>query len=144
MTHPNESTQNETMGYFTNTEVFGREQTANGRLTNSELRRKFAQGETGYRNHTGSMGTVELRNGDTALIGYGHAIYAERDANDGAITLHRGWIDWALGQHENAEATPRHIRNLEPLADRSTDRNPSAAAPPNEIREIGRMGMRGV
>ena len=112
--------------------------------TNAELRAEFTNDNAGERNHTGSMRTERLRNGDLALIGYDHCIYAERCSSTGEITVHRGWIDWALSQSSDAEATPRHIRRLEPLADSTTDRNPSAAATPDSVREIGRLGLRGI
>lgn len=125
--------------YYNNTQTFGYDTEAT-RLTNAELREAFADGRSNVRNHTGSMGTIRLPNGDVALVGYGHAIYAEN--SDGHITVHEGWSDWAYNQNPQAEATPRHIRNLKPLADSMTSRTPSAASPPKEIREIGRLGMR--
>jgi hypothetical protein len=130
--------------YFDNETVFGTERQANRRVTNSELRTAFSDGEVGVRNQTGSMATIELRNGDTALVGYGHAIYAERDADSGEITVHAGWTDWAISQHNNAEATPRHISRLMDRFEnaRITDRQPSAASKPDSVREIGRFGLR--
>jgi len=87
------------------------------------------------------MEIQQLRNGNTALVGYGWALYAERD-DSGHITVYDGWRDWAQKQGEGqAEATPRHIRNLESLADSHSANNPQTASAPESVREIGRMGL---
>lgn len=111
-------------------------------VTNTEVRQAFANGRTGVSNDTGSMKTVSARNGDTLLVGYNHAIYAERDSDSGSITVHEGWADWAYNQNPNAEATPRHIREVKSLADSVTQRTPSADSAPESIADIGRFGLR--
>jgi len=107
--------------------------------TNADVRQKFRQGISGIENQSGSMETTELPNGNLGLVGYGHALYAERNPS-GEITVYQGWTEWANNQSFNAEATPRHIRAVTEFADRVEDRNPSLKAPPESIAEIGRMG----
>lgn len=59
----------------------------------SELGDRFARGATG-----GAASNVKIRDGDgyTALVGYGHALYALRDDQTGNIVAFTGWYGYSM------------------------------------------------
>lgn len=54
----------------------------------SELGKRFFDGAT-----SGSASNVKIVETDdeTLLVGYGHAVYAERDKQTGRVTYYKGW-----------------------------------------------------
>jgi hypothetical protein len=62
-------------------------------VSQHELGKRFFDGET-----SGRASNVELVDDDdrTLLVGYGWAIYAERDKETGKTTYHHGWYGYSV------------------------------------------------
>ena len=106
--------------------------------TNAETFDKFANGKSGVTNKTGTLETRELQDGSVELVSYGWQRLALYD--DGGIVVFTGWRDWAKKQDEDAETTPRHVRELEKVADVTRNAAPQIASPPSSVGEIGHVG----
>lgn len=135
-------------------------------VRNSTLFRRFVNGASHGRNHNvirrygdefPSLQIQELPNGNTVLIGYGWAKYAEKDSETGDVTVYAGWREWAFNQMDNQGGYPttaRHIDNLiqtlEPTSVvdllnpsytvREDSFTPEVAETARTVREIGRLG----
>jgi len=106
--------------------------------TNREVLSAFEQGRAGVENKTGTMETRELEDGSVELVGYGWQRYAINE--DGNVTVFAGWAEWANEQSSDAEATPRHIRNVVEIADNVVNRTPQVAPAPRSVQRIGHVG----
>ena len=91
------------------------------------LGREFLFGET-----NGKASNVHIEDfpdlGMTALIGYGHAVYATRDKATGTVTYYEGW--WSRSTSTRVQLTkmglsqnsPDHDRNVDTVVDERKDR----------------------
>lgn len=62
-------------------------------MNQNDLGRAFKRGET---NHRASNVQIVERGDFTVLLGYGHAVYAARHKESGAITHFEGWRGYSV------------------------------------------------
>lgn len=97
------------------------------RFNQRNLGREFLFGET-----SGKTSNVKIENfsdlGLTALIGYGHAVYATRDTATGTVTYYEGW--WSRSASTRTQLTKMglsrnaddHDRNVDHVIDERKNR----------------------
>lgn len=90
-------------------------------LSNAELVERFVNGGTsgkanrmriveGPISHGGTQSVLE---GETAIIGYGWAVYAKR-SDSGRVVVFNGWRDWAEGKDgHSGSSTLQHLSMIE-------------------------------
>lgn len=93
-------------------------------LSNRELVKRFVNGSTSGRANQMDIregpisydGTTYVKPGETAIIGYGWAIYASR-TDTGRVVVFNGWREWAKGKPgHSGQTTLQHISLIEEKA----------------------------
>jgi hypothetical protein len=88
------------------------------RFNQRNLGREFLFGEK-----SGKASNVEIENfpglGMTALIGYGHAVYATRDTATGTVTYYEGW--WSKSVSTRTQLTKMGLSRNATDHDRNVD-----------------------
>lgn len=81
-----------------------------------DLARRFKNGET--TGTASNMKIVELRDGSTALVGYGHAVYALRKP-DGHITVYAGWYMRNASRWAGSQSTKSQFSQFRSIGDKT-------------------------
>lgn len=104
-----------------------------------QLGERFLRGET-----TGTASNVHIEDypslGLTALIGYGHAVYATRDSDSGRVTYFRGW--WGRSVSTKTQLTKMGLSENAPYHDVNVDKIVDERRSRGEIRRLAKRMAR--